>query len=79
MLFECTRFFKASKRHKKSIVFQYCYSRKWLISGRCGGGGGGGGGRGAYKVMCFFGLQVDGRITERVYKREEKEKLLTGS
>ena len=43
------------------------------------GGGGGRGGRGAYKVMCFFGLQVDGRITERVYKREEKEKLLTGS
>ena len=42
-------------------------------------GGGEGGGRGAYKVMCFFGLQVDGRITERVYKREEKEKLLTGS
>ena len=42
-------------------------------------GGGGGGGRGAYKVMCFFGLQVDGLITERAYKREEKEKLLSGS
>ena len=40
---------------------------------------GGGGGRGAYKVMCFFGLQVDGLITERAYKREEKEKLLSGS
>ena len=39
----------------------------------------GGGGRGAYKVMFLFGLQVDGRITERVYKREEREKLLSGS
>ena len=38
-----------------------------------------GGGGGACKVMCFFGLQVDGLITERVYKREEKEKLLSGS
>ena len=37
------------------------------------------GGRGAYKVMCFFGLQVDGLITERVYKGAEREKLLSGS
>ena len=39
----------------------------------------GGGGGGAYKVMCFFGVQVDGLITERANKREEKEKLLSGS
>ena len=30
-------------------------------------------------MMCVFGLRVDGLITERVYKREEKEKLLSGS
>ena len=30
-------------------------------------------------MMCFFGVQVDGLITERANKREEKEKLLSGS
>ena len=40
---------------------------------------GGGGGSGGAPIRCFFGLQVDGLITERVYKREEKEKLLSGS
>ena len=39
----------------------------------------GGGGSGGAPIRCFFGLQVDGLITERVYKREEKEKLLSGS
>ena len=38
-----------------------------------------GGGSGGAPIRCFFGLQVDGLITERVYKREEKEKLLSGS
>ena len=32
------------------------------------------GGGGGYKVMCFFGVQVDGLISERANKREEKEK-----
>ena len=37
------------------------------------------GGGGAPLRGCVFGLRVDGLITERVYKREEKEKLLSGS